>query len=79
MMNVAPPALTEAQIPFAVNEGGGGSAHVVVSTVAVRLMSLGLDRLKVRDEALTLMTALPPAVNWNVPVAMITLLSSVIL
>lgn len=78
-MNVAPPALLEAHTPLTVNDGGGGSAQVVVSTLAVRLLSLGLDRLKVRDEALTLMTVLPPAVNWNVPVAMITLLSSVML
>lgn len=59
--------------------GGGGGTQRLISASAVSVLSLGLDNEYVLEEPLTLMTVLPPADSWKVPVSTTTPLSSVTL
>lgn len=79
-MKVAVPA-TEVHAPVTVKDGGGGGGATQsdISACAVRVLSFGLDSVYVPEEPLTLMTVLPPAASWKVPVSTIAPLSSVTL
>lgn len=80
MMNVAVPVLAvHAPVTFKAGGGGGGGTQRDISACAVKVLSFGLDNVYMLEVPLILMTVLPPADNWKVPVSTTTPLSSVTL